>query len=113
LGLADKATIRREIERWTYAAVRSVEGDSQLAEKQARNALKLRLRSRVKPPYELKLFFCKRCKEFSPPPKYSTVRVRDGWLVVRCLRCGGVYRKKLKPSKAASRATSSASASSF
>ena len=81
-----------------------MEDDPALAEKQARNALKLRLRSRVKPPYELKLFFCKRCKEFSPPPKYSTVRIRNGWLVVRCLRCGGIYRKKLEPRRAASAA---------
>jgi ribonuclease P protein subunit RPR2 len=94
--LADKATIKREVERWTYAAARSLEGDSSMAEKQAKNARKLRLRSRVRPPYELKLFFCKKCKEFSPPPKYSTVRIRKGWLVIRCSRCGGVYRKKLK-----------------
>jgi ribonuclease P protein subunit RPR2 len=95
--LPDKAIIRREVEKWTYAAARSLESDPKLAEKQALNAKKLRLRSRVRSPYELKLFFCKKCKEFSPPPDYSTVRVRNGWLVIRCSRCGGVYRKKLVP----------------
>jgi ribonuclease P protein subunit RPR2 len=93
--LPDKAVIRREVEKWTYAAARSLESDPKMAEKQALNAKKLRLRSRVRSPYELKLFFCKKCKEFSPPPKYSTIRVRDGWLVIRCSKCGGVYRKKL------------------
>jgi ribonuclease P protein subunit RPR2 len=99
--LADKAAIKREMERWTYAAARSVERDPELAERQARDALKLRLRARVKPPYELKLFFCKKCKEFAPPPASSTVRVRNGWLVIRCKECGGVYRKKLRPHSAA------------
>ena len=94
--MADKAAIRRELERWTYAAARSVESDPALAEKQASNARKLRLRSRVRPPYELKLFFCKKCKEFSPPPGYSSIRVRNGWLVMRCSKCGGIYRKKLE-----------------
>jgi ribonuclease P protein subunit RPR2 len=84
------------MEKWTYAAARSLESDPSLAEKQAQNARKLRLRSRVRSPYELKLLFCRKCKEFSPPPKYSSVRVRNGWLVVRCFKCGGVYRKKLR-----------------
>jgi ribonuclease P protein subunit RPR2 len=109
LGLADKGEVRREMERWTYAAARSVEGDPELAERQARNALKLRLRARVKPPYELKLFFCRKCKEFAPPPRHSTVRIRNGWLVIRCKKCGGIYRKKLKPPKAGARGAQSAS----
>jgi ribonuclease P protein subunit RPR2 len=96
-GLPDKATIRREVEKWAYASARSLESDPKMAEKQALNAKKLRLRSRVRSPYELKLLFCKKCKEFSPPPKYSTIRIRNGWLVIRCSRCGGIYRKKLVP----------------
>jgi ribonuclease P protein subunit RPR2 len=94
--LPDKGTIKREVEKWTYAAAKSLESDPKLAERQALNARRLRLRSRVKSPYELKLFFCKKCKEFSPPPKYSTVRIRGGWLVIKCSKCGGIYRKKLR-----------------
>ncbi len=96
LGMPDKKVIKREVEKLAYAAARSVESDPGLAEKQARSALRLRLRARVKPPYELRFFFCKKCKQFSPPPRYSTVRVRNGWLVVKCSRCGETYRKRLR-----------------
>ena len=94
--MVDKATIRRELEKWTYVAAGSVEDRPELARMQAANAMKLRLRSRVRPPYELTLFYCKKCKEFSPPPTYSTIRLRKGWLVIRCSKCGGIYRRKLK-----------------
>jgi len=93
--LPDKSLIRKEIERWAYASARSLETDPNLAERQAKMARKLRLRSRLTPPYELKLLFCKKCKEFSPPG-LSTIRIRKGWLVIKCSKCGRIYRKKLK-----------------
>ena len=92
----DKKLIRNEIEGWTYASASSLSSNPELAERQAFIAKKLRLRSRLRPPYELKLLFCKKCKEFSPPGT-STIRLRKGWLVIKCSKCGKIYRKKLKP----------------
>jgi ribonuclease P protein subunit RPR2 len=85
-----------EIERWVEASARSLSTNPNLAKKQAVVARKLRLKTRARAPYELRLLFCKKCKQFSPPVVSTSIRVRKGWLVIRCHRCGGVYRKRLK-----------------
>ena len=91
-----KGEIFRYIRDLALLSLRNVEEDLELAELQARLARKIRLKSRVKEPYELKILFCKRCKEFAPPPLFSKIRIRKGWIEFRCLKCGGVYRKKVK-----------------
>ena len=91
-----KKEIFRYVRDLAIAAVRNLEDDPKLAELQARLAKKIRLKSRVKQPYELKILFCKKCKGFAPPPLFSKIRIKKGWLEFRCLRCGKVYRKKVK-----------------
>jgi ribonuclease P protein subunit RPR2 len=77
-------------------AIKTAKSDFELAEKQALLSRKIWLKSRIRQPYELKLAFCKKCKRFSPPPIYSKVRLRKGWLLITCTRCGRTYRKKVK-----------------
>jgi len=91
-----KGNIFRYVRELALTALRNAEEDPELAELQARLAQKIRLKSRVKQPYELKILFCKRCKSFAPPPRFSKIRLKNGWLEFRCLECGGVYRKKVK-----------------
>ncbi len=78
------------------AAMKNLEVDPELAELQARLAQKIRLKARVRQPYELRILFCKKCKDFAPPPLFSKIRIKKGWLEFRCLKCGKVYRKKVK-----------------
>jgi ribonuclease P protein subunit RPR2 len=94
--MIEKGLAAKETERWTYAAARSALVNPRLAEEQAIMAKRLRLRRRVKAPYELKLLFCRKCKKYSPLGISSTIRLRKGWLVIRCSLCERVYRKRLK-----------------
>ena len=49
------------------ASIGNLERDPELAELQARLAQRIRLKGRIKQPYELKILFCKKCKSFAPP----------------------------------------------
>ncbi len=69
---------------------------SSLSERQAKLASRIALKFRIKQPYELKLLFCKRCKEYSPPIYFKTIRLRKGKLVFTCKKCGSVYRIPFK-----------------
>ncbi len=69
---------------------------SKLSEKQAKLANRIALKFRMNQPYELKLLFCKRCKEYSPPVYFKTIRVRKGKLIFTCKKCGSVYRIPFK-----------------
>ena len=91
-----KKEVFRYVRELAVMAIRNVEENPELAELQARLARKIRLKSRIKQPYELKILFCKKCKSFAPPPRFSKIRVRNGWIEFRCLKCGKMYRKKVK-----------------
>lgn len=67
-----------------------------ISEKQAELARRIALKFRIRQPYELKLLFCKKCKEYSPPVYFKTVRVRGGKIIFKCKKCGSVYRIPFK-----------------
>ena len=72
--------------------------DPQLAARQAAAARRIATRHRVRPPYELRACFCKRCKSFAPPGAGSRVRIGRSAvraLRVTCLLCGHTYRRIL------------------
>lgn len=91
-----KGEIFRYIEVLATMAIKNLEENLELAELQAKLAQRIRLKSRVKQPYELRILFCKKCKSFAPPPRFSKIRIRDGWLEFKCLKCGKTSRKKVK-----------------
>lgn len=90
--MADKWVLAGEISAWARASVATLRSDPELAEKQAKMAISLQKKARLKKPYELKLLFCRRCKRFSPPSERSTTRLRNGYIVRRCAECGAASR---------------------
>lgn len=67
-----------------------------LANKQAQLAKKIAKRLRLKLPYNLRQFYCKKCKNFISPGYNSRVRIgRSNVKAIRitCLKCNYVYRK--------------------
>ena len=67
-----------------------------LAQRQAYLARKISSRYRVAMPYEIKMNFCKKCKNFIAPGVNSKIRIgRTSLKSIRitCSFCGHTYRK--------------------
>ena len=67
-----------------------------LAQRQAALAKRIGTKYRIKLPYEIRLNFCKKCKQFIPPGIGS--KIRFGRTNVKSIRitchfCGHTYRK--------------------
>ncbi len=63
-----------------------------------RIAWQIYLKERVKPlPREIKRSICRTCLSALIPGKTAVVRIRKGRVIVRCLKCGRVYRYPYKP----------------
>jgi ribonuclease P protein subunit RPR2 len=58
-------------------------------------ALKIGMRLRVRPTGEMKRMFCKNCSGYLSPAQ-RVVRLRDGILVIKCMRCGHVSRMRYR-----------------
>jgi ribonuclease P protein subunit RPR2 len=68
------------------------------AERQARLALKIVTRCKIKAPYSLRQLFCRNCKQFIIPGKTSRIRIggsRTKAIRITCLKCMHTYRKKI------------------
>jgi ribonuclease P protein subunit RPR2 len=67
-----------------------------LAQRQASLARKISTRYRIKMPYEMKITFCQKCKNFIVPGVNSRIRIgRTSLKAIRitCSFCGHTYRK--------------------
>ncbi len=67
-----------------------------LAQRQADLAKKISTRYRIAMPYEIKMNFCKKCKNFIVPGVNSRIRVGGTSLKsirITCRFCGHIYRK--------------------
>ncbi len=67
-----------------------------LAQRQAYLARKLSTKYRIAMPYEMRMSFCKKCKNFIVPGVSSRVRIgRSSQKSIRvtCSFCGHIYRK--------------------
>jgi ribonuclease P protein subunit RPR2 len=67
-----------------------------LSQRQAYLAKKISTRYRIPMPYEIKVNFCKKCKNFIVPGVNSRVRIGRTSLKsirVTCRFCGHIYRK--------------------
>lgn len=67
-----------------------------LAQRQADLAKKISTRYRIAMPYEIKMNFCKKCKNFIVPGVNSRIRIGRTSLKsirVTCRFCGHIYRK--------------------
>jgi ribonuclease P protein subunit RPR2 len=72
--------------------------DYDLANGQAQLAKKIAKRVRLKLPYNIRQFYCKKCKNFISPGYNSRVRIGRSQvkaLRITCLKCNYVYRKLL------------------
>jgi RNase P subunit RPR2 len=81
------------MEAWIKSSEINVFSDMTIARKQAEFASIIQKKARLKKPYELNLLFCKKCKRFSPPAVSSSIRLRNGMLVINCRLCGKIYRR--------------------
>lgn len=70
--------------------------NQELAEKQARLAMKIAMSLCLRMPYDIRQLFCKRCKKFIIPGVSARVRVgrsRIKGVRITCLNCMHVYHK--------------------
>ena len=77
-------------------AISNARSDPNLAEKQANLARRISTRYRIKMPYELRINFCKQCKNFIAPGINSRIRLgRTPLKAIRitCNFCEHTYRK--------------------
>ena len=77
-------------------AVSNARSDPDLAQRQAGLARKISMHYRIKMPYELRINFCKQCKNFIAPGINSRIRLgRTPLKAVRitCNFCEHTYRK--------------------
>ncbi len=58
-------------------------------------ALRIGMRLRVRPTRDMKRQFCKRCKGFLSPAQ-RMVRLRDGVMIIKCMRCGHISRMRYR-----------------
>ena len=72
-------------------------GDAPVAATYAKIAWRMATRHRLRMPYQMRMMFCKKCKEFIPPGRGSRVRLGSAPRGVRvtCGYCGHTYRKVL------------------
>ncbi len=77
-------------------ALSNAKTNPKLAQRQALLAKKISMRHKVKMPYELRMVFCKKCKNFIAPGINSKIRVGRSTIKsirITCNFCGHTYRK--------------------
>lgn len=80
------------------SAFQKIDDDYELANSQAQLAKKIAKRLRLKLPYDIRQFYCKKCKCFIVPGFNCRVRIgrsKIKALRITCLLCNNVYRKLL------------------
>ncbi|WOV93736.1 MAG: RNase P subunit [Candidatus Nitrosoabyssus spongiisocia] len=80
-------------------AITNARSNPSLASNQALLARKIATKNRVPIPYEMKISFCKKCKNFIAPGINSRIRIgRTSLKSIRitCLLCGHTYRKVIE-----------------
>jgi ribonuclease P protein subunit RPR2 len=81
-----------------HSAIEEKHQNYHLANDQAQLAKKIAKRVRLKLPYNIRQFYCKKCKNFISPGYNSRVRIgrsKVKALRITCLKCNYVYRKLL------------------
>lgn len=58
----------------------------------ARYARELLEKAGERKPYEYRLVYCRKCKRYSPVGVTRSVRLRRGYVVLRCEVCGSISR---------------------
>ncbi len=95
-----KSTVRKiAIDRMQILienAITNVKINPELSQRQAFLARRISTRHKIRMSYDLRMFFCKKCKSFIVPG--VTSRVRLGRTSVKSIRiscnlCGHIYRK--------------------
>ena len=79
-------------------AFQEIDNDYNLANDQAQLVKKIAKRLRLKLPYEIRRFYCKKCKLFICPGYNCRVRIgrsKIKALRITCLSCNNVHRKLL------------------
>jgi|TARA_B100000029_G_scaffold484061_1_gene535857 ribonuclease P protein subunit RPR2 len=96
MKLSKKQIATERIQILITNAISNSKENYDLAQKQAALAKRLGMRYRIKLPYEIRLNFCKKCKQFIPPGIGSKIRIgRSNVKSIRitCYFCGHTYRK--------------------
>ena len=91
-----KEIATKRIEILFTNAVSNARLEPDLAERQALLAKKIRMKYKIKMPYEIRSSFCKKCKKFIVPGINSKVRIgRSNVKSIRvtCNFCTHTYRK--------------------
>ena len=86
--------VRRELagELALRAIYMSVAYDGEAGRLLAEYTRKLLEKTNTRKPYEYRLVYCRKCKEYSPVGISRSIRLRKGSLVFHCAICGATYR---------------------
>ncbi|MCX8206733.1 MAG: ribonuclease P [Methanothrix sp.] len=90
-----KDIARQRMERLFELARASAEAHPERSDRYVELALRIGMRLRVRPTREMKRLFCKSCMGYLSPAQ-RMVRLRDGILVIRCMRCGHISRMRYR-----------------
>ena len=96
MKLAIKEIALERMEILIKNAISNSVSDPQLASRQATLAKKISTKYRISMPYEMKMVFCKKCKQFIAPGVNSKIRMGRSSLKsirITCGFCGHIYRK--------------------
>ena len=76
-------------------AVSNVRKDPKLAQKQALTARRICMRFKISMPWQIRISFCKKCKQFIAPGIASKIRLgsKPKSIRITCSYCNHTYRK--------------------
>ncbi len=66
--------------------------EPKLADRYVEVALAIQRKAKIRMPRKWKRHYCKRCHSFLVPGVTARVRLRDGHIVTKCLKCGHIMR---------------------
>ena len=81
-------------------AIFNVKSDTTLAKQYIIRARNICMKYRIKIPYEITIFFCKKCKCFIAPCIDSKIRIGGSQIKsvrITCNLCGHIYHKIIVP----------------
>jgi len=85
------------------AAEEAKKGKEKRSDRYVQLARNVGMRHRVRIPSDLRMWLCKGCHSFLIPGKSARVRLRKGYIMTTCLKCGMQMRRPYKAPRPPSR----------
>jgi len=93
----DKIAALREINGLFSKAKEIIKQDERMAARYIKKAKRIAMRHNLRMPREIRKRFCRRCYSLFTLNNSKT-RIKHGFIVIHCLKCGRIYRYKPRTS---------------